>query len=76
MKWTDASDDAYDKKNKIREGSKKDIALDSSRGVAETEMTHPFGHPKVRAQMNQMSGDAKKLVTAKGATKTSAGSNS
>jgi len=36
-KWTDASDDAYDKKNKIKEGSKKDIALDKKRGVPEDD---------------------------------------
>ncbi len=37
-KYTDKSDDAYDKKNKIKEGSKKDMSLDKKRGVPETEM--------------------------------------
>jgi hypothetical protein len=35
MKYTEASDDAYDKKHKIKEGSKKDMALDKKRGVPE-----------------------------------------
>lgn len=36
-KWTDASDDAWDKKNGIKEGSKKDMALDKKRGVSEDD---------------------------------------
>jgi hypothetical protein len=36
-KFTDASDDAYDKKKSIKEGSKKDKALDKKRGVPEDE---------------------------------------
>lgn len=32
-KWTKKSDDAADKKNKIKENSKKDKALDKKRGV-------------------------------------------
>ena len=37
MKWTEKSDDRYDKKNGIKENSKKDVAVDRSRGLkAET----------------------------------------
>lgn len=32
-KYTTKSDDAYDKKHKIKENSKKDKALDKKRGV-------------------------------------------
>jgi len=32
-KWTEASDRAYDKANKIVQGSPKDNALDRARGV-------------------------------------------
>jgi len=66
MKWTDASDDAYDKKHKIVEGSKKDLKLDAQRGVAETDTTHPFGHPKVKVQRDQMAGHAKALAMGTG----------
>lgn len=37
MKYTDASDDAADAKAGIKEGSKKDIALDRARGVPEDD---------------------------------------
>lgn len=33
MKYTEKSDAAYDKKNGIKEGSKKDNALDKKRGL-------------------------------------------
>jgi hypothetical protein len=36
-KFTDAMDDKMDKKAGIKEGSKRDIALDKKRGVPETE---------------------------------------
>lgn len=36
-KFTDKSDDKFDKKNKIKENSKKDKALDKKRGVAEDD---------------------------------------
>lgn len=36
MKYTEKSDDKADKKAKIKEGSKKDKALDKKRGVPET----------------------------------------
>lgn len=32
-KWTKAADDKYDKAHGIKEGSKKDKALDKKRGV-------------------------------------------
>lgn len=32
-KYTAKADDAYDRKNKIKEGSKRDNALDRKRGV-------------------------------------------
>lgn len=32
-KWTMKADDAYDKKNKIKENSKKDKKLDAKRGL-------------------------------------------
>lgn len=36
-KWTDMKDDKADKKAKIKEGSKKDVALDKKRGVPEDD---------------------------------------
>jgi hypothetical protein len=33
--WTEAADDAADKRAGIKEGSKKDMALDRKRGVPE-----------------------------------------
>lgn len=36
-KWTDESDDAYDRKYKIKEGSRKDMMLDRKRGVPEDD---------------------------------------
>ena len=38
QKWTPSKDDAFDKKNGIKDGSKKDKALDKSRGVPEPKM--------------------------------------
>lgn len=38
VKWTDASDDKMDKKAGIKEGSKKDMAIDKKRGVPENDM--------------------------------------
>lgn len=38
VKWTEKSDDAWDKKHGIKEGSKKDKALDKKRGVPEKDM--------------------------------------
>ena len=32
-KWTEKSDDAFDKKNGIKDGSKKDRKLDKARGL-------------------------------------------
>ena len=37
-KWTKASDDAYDKKHGIKEGSKKDKALDKKRKILAIEI--------------------------------------
>jgi hypothetical protein len=37
-KWTEAKDDRADKKAGIKEGSKKDMALDKKRGVPEKPM--------------------------------------
>ena len=34
-KYTEKTDDAYDKKRGIKEGSKKDMALDKKRGITE-----------------------------------------
>jgi len=67
MKFTDASDDAYDAKHGIKEGSKKDLIIDAKNGVAEDENTHPFGHPKVKAQRDQMKGHAAALALGKAA---------
>lgn len=37
-KYTDASDDAYDKKHGIKENSPKDLRLDKMRGVSEDDL--------------------------------------
>lgn len=37
VKWTDKSDDTWDKVHKIKESSKKDKALDKKRGIPEND---------------------------------------
>ncbi len=48
MKYTEKSDDAYDKKKKIKENSKKDRKLDKSRGLSE-DFTNMIGHSNSHA---------------------------
>ncbi len=50
-KWTDATDDAWDKTHGIKEGSKRDLLLDKKRGVAEDDVTKRFQKHKKRRGM-------------------------
>jgi hypothetical protein len=36
-KWSQAQDDAYEKKHNIKEGSKKDLALDKKHGITDNK---------------------------------------
>ncbi len=47
MKYTKASDDKYDRKHGIKEGSKADIALDKKRGIKDAGKEHKISRKVV-----------------------------
>lgn len=71
MKYTMKSDDAYDKKHKIKENSKKDMALDKKRGLTPVSKGHKpkgaHGRAAVKALgRTKTTGNFKKIEKAKG----------
>lgn len=73
MKYTDGTDDAYDKKHGIKEGSKKDKALDKKRDVPEDDAPKKKSKKKSKGKgilkalgEKKATGNFKKIEAAKG----------
>lgn len=69
-KWTDRLDDYFDKQNRIKEGSKKDKALDKKRGVPEDDKLKKLKLVKPSKGHKPKGAHGRAAVKALGRTKT------